>query len=324
MDQQRRVILFVALSMAVWIAYANLVLPFFLPVPPKPVPAAMSETDDAAEQPVSALSPANVVPEIGDAAPAEAPKAAVVKHPLRTLELGSIDPESGYFIHVELTSRGAAVESVTLNDPRYPEFGNRGTPLKLVGHDPAVNAKTFALDVPGLVKPLNGQSTEDIAWEVVEDETTPTSATFRLRTADGSFELRKHYEIEKAPADKTLNNDLRDHWLNGYRVKLTVTAKNLSNAEQPWSYTLRGPAALPLEDAPNTYKYRDVRMGFLKPNGVVDASQFSAKTAVQEQRAADKELAEIVKRAVQENRPVEALVSAKISTWLRPLAYIGV
>lgn len=319
MDQQRRVILFVALSMGVWIAYANLVLPFFLPVMPKQAPAELADAEDDA--PVSALAPLNVVPEIADAAPA---KPALVRHPLRSVELGSLDPASGFFLHVELTSRGAAVDTVTLNDPRYPEFGKRGTPLKLIGHDPAVDAKTFALDAPGLVAALNGQSTDEVTWEVVDDEATPVSATFRLRTGDGRFEIRKRYEIEKVPADKSVNNDLRDHWVNGYRLKLTVTAKNLGPNEQPWSYTLRGPAGLPLEDAANTYKYRDVQLGFLRTNGGIDASQFTAKTAVQEHRAAEKELAQLAKRALEENRPVDQLTSAKLSTWLRPLAYVGV
>ncbi len=292
MDQQRRVILFVALSMAVWIAYANLILPLFIPPRPKPEPF---------EGPVSALAPLNVVPEIkGPAEHVEPVQPALAQHPVKSIELGSVDPESGFFIHVELTSRGAAVESVTLNDPRYPEFGKRGTPLTLVGHDPALLQKTFALEAPALVAQLGGLGADVIAWEVLDKETTPTSATFRLRTADGLFELRKRYDIEKVPADKKSDQQLRDSWADGYRVKLTLTAKNLGPAPTTFSYSLRGPAALPLEDAPNTYKYRDIRLGFLRAGGGVDSSQFSAKTAVQEAKA------------------------KKPSTWLRPLAYIGV
>lgn len=324
MDQQRRVIMFVALSMGIWIAYATFVLPLF--IPPRPPVAKMADDDSTAfDGPVSALAPLNVVPEIAAAAPPVGPQAPVMaQHPVKTIELGSTDPTTGYFIHVKLNSRGAAVESVTLNDERYPEFGKRGTPLRLVGHDPTVDQKTFALQVPALDPQLGGKPADVIAWEVVDAETTPSTATFRLVTADGQFELRKRYEIEKAPADKKLDDALRDTWVDGYRLKLTITAKNLGPAQTTFAYLLRGPAALPLEDAPNTYKYRDIRLGFMNSTGGVDASQFSAKTAVQEKRAMDKALAEVAQRALEENRAVEERVTARASTWLRPLSYIGI
>lgn len=299
MDQQRRVILFVSLSMAVWIAYATFVLPHFMP----PRPQAAKIDVDAAELtdgPVSALFPLNVVPEMAADEQPDPQAPAMVAHPAKTVELGSSDPKSGYFVHVALSSRGAAVESVTLNDERYPEFGKRGTPLQLVGHDPSILQKTFAMQAPTLDPHLGGQPADVIPWEVVDAETTPSAATFRLVTADGKFELRKRYEIEKAPADKALDNQLRDTWVDGYRLKLTITAKNLARGETKFSYMLRGPAALPLEDAANTYKFRDIRLGFLRTGGGVDPSQFSAKTAVQEAK---------------KNAP---------SKWQRPLSYIGI
>ncbi len=299
MDQQRRVITFVALSMGIWIAYATFILPMFLP--PRPPAGKMLPLDfDDFEGPVSALAPLNVIPEMAGVAPKDGAAAPVVaQHPIKIVELGSVDPESGYFIHVELNSRGAAVESVTLNDERYPEFGKRGTPLRLVGHDPLVEQKTFAMQVPALDPQLGGLPADVIAWEVVDAETTPNGVTFRLVTADGKVELRKRYEIEKAPVDKKIDNPLRDTWVDGYRLKLTITAKNLGPAQTTFAYLLRGPAALPLEDADNTYKYRDIRLGFVRPTAGVDASLFNAKTAVQEKK------------------------NKKPSTWQRPLAYIG-
>lgn len=295
MDQQRRVITFVALSMGIWIAYATFILPMFLPPRPPAVPMNLDELDG----PVSALAPLNVVPEMAAADPANgAPAPKMAQHPVKLVELGSTDPQSGYFIHVELNSLGAAVDSVTLNDERYPEFGKRGTPLRLVGHNPFVEQKTFALQAPTLDAKFGDQSADVIAWEVAES--TANSVTFRLVSADGQLELRKRYDIEKVATDKTIDNHLRDHWLDGYRLKLTITAKNLGPAQTTFAYLLRGPATLPLEDAANSYKYRDLRLGFLRPDSGVDASLFAAKTAVQEQK---------------NNKP---------STWLRPLAYIGV
>ncbi|MDP1797843.1 MAG: YidC/Oxa1 family insertase periplasmic-domain containing protein [Planctomycetaceae bacterium] len=283
--------------MGIWIAYATFVLPQFMP--PRPQVAKVAPVDsEAVDGPVSALAPLNIIPEI--AAPKDAQAPAVVEHPVKTVELGSTDPTTGYFIKVELNSRGAAVENVTLNDERYPEFGQRGTPLRLIGHNPLVEQKTFALQVPTLDSQLGGLPTDIIAWEVVDAETTPDAVTFRLITADGKIELRKRYEIEKAPADKKLDNQLRDTWVDGYRLKLSITAKNLGSAQTTFAYLLRGPAALPLEDAPNTYKYRDIRLGFLRPDNGIDASLFNTKTAVQEKKA------------------------EKPSTWLRPLSYIGV
>lgn len=299
MDQQRRVIVFVALSMGIWIAYATFILPMFLPPRPpmtKPLEQDLADFDG----PVSALAPLNVVPEMGVKEGNGDPAPAMVKHPVKAVELGSLDPESGYFIKVDLTSLGAAVDSITLNDKRYPEFSKRGTPLTLVGHNPFVAQKTFAMQVPALDTLLGGESADEIAWEILDAETTPGGVTFRLVTADGKFEVRKRFEIEKAPGSKTINDELRDTWVDGYRVKLTITAKNLAQQETTFAYLLRGPATLPLEDEANSYKYRDIRLGFLRPDNGVDDSLFAAKTAVQEQK---------------NNKP---------STWLRPLSYIGV
>ncbi len=292
MEQQRRIILFATLSMAVWVLYANFVLPLWFPPPQKPRFDEAAILESLLDGPVSALAPLNVRKAVVPAGPAVAEQP---EHPLRTVTLGSLDPESGYFVSVELTSRGGSVEALTLNDPRYPEFGKRGTPLRLLGHDRTLDEHTFDLELGDFdgVRALDG-----VNWEVVE--TSETSATFRLVTADGRWQLEKRYRLEKAPADKPLTNTVRDAFAPGYTLKLALTAKNLTADELPLQYVLRGPVGLPLEDAANSYKHRDVRLGFLRGDGGVDSSQFAVKTALQKQK---------------EKKP---------EVWQRPIGYIGI
>lgn len=292
MEQQRRIILFATLSMAVWVLYANFVLPLWFPPLQKPRLDEAALLESLLDGPVSALAPMNVRKEVAPVDPVVADRP---EHALRSVTLGSLDPASGYFVSVELTSRGGSVEGITLNDPRYPEFGKRGTPLRLVGHDRKLDEHTFDLELGD----FDGvRALDRVNWEVVES--SETAAVFRLVTADGHWQLEKRFSIEKTPADKPVTNAVRDTFAAGYTLKLALTAKNLTAGEMPLQYVLRGPVGLPLEDEANSYKHRDVRLGFIRGDGGVDSSQFAAKTALQKQK--DK----------------------KPEVWQRPIGYIGI
>jgi len=297
MEQQRRLLLFITLSFAILILWTNLVLPKIAPKPPAVPPLLSDEEAMAAfERPVSALSPFNVLPEIK----APPKPAGMPDHPPQTVMLGSLDPASRFFIQVELTSRGAAVQGIDLNDPRYPELGHRNRPLRVVGHDALSEEKTLATLFPKVDAQLGKETLETIHWEVVRGSQTETSVQFRIVSPDGALELTKTYEIQKLPEGKQPDKETRDNWADGYFVKLTVAARNLSPDSVEVQYDLRGPVSLPLEDPDNAYKHRDIRLGFLNAGGSVDSSTYAAKKAVDQKNAKN------------------------VDVWKRQLQYIGV
>jgi YidC/Oxa1 family membrane protein insertase len=300
MDQQRRMIMFVAMSLGVLIGYQTFVLPVFFPelFRPPVVDPAEAELQVDLDRPVDALLPANVPSAAQPSHSAAQPTAALAEHPARSVVLGSIDPASGFFLEVELTSVGGAVERITLNDPRYPELSRRGTPLQLVGHDPSVSGKTLANRMPVFDGQLNGKTLEQVSWETVE--ATEESVMFRLTSPDGQVRISKRYELPRVPQETSASRELRDSKVDPYQLRMSFTVENLGAAPIKYDYTLRGPSSLPLEDPENTYKFRDVRMGFLSETGGVDASLLTAATAVSQEK------------------------DNGIEVWKRPIRYMGI
>ena len=89
---------------------------------------------------------------------------------------------------------------------------------------------------------------------------------------------------------------MRDTFVEGYELKLTITAKNLSARSARLTYSLQGPVGVPLEDEDNASKYRDVRMGFLRDDGKsIDESKLSAADTV---KKSNNDKTEVWKRKV--------------------------
>lgn len=284
MEQQRRLLIFFTLSLAILLGWTQVVIPLFFPLPP---------AVELEEPPVSALLPENSpLREPVVAAPTEIKQ---VEHPAKSVIIGSEADNSPFFMAVELTSLGGAVNWIKLNDPRYPEIGARGTPLTLVGHDTRQPLKTFATDVPKLTDQLQGKSLEEVHWELIGSSSS--TATFAYTVPDGSLRITKQYSLEapKPPAGVSPES-FRDTYSPGYQLKLVQLIENLADRAQPLQYTLRGPVGLPLEDPHNSSKHNEVRMGFLREGGAVDHSKIAAATVLQQER--DQET-EIWKRAIQ-------------------------
>lgn len=317
--EQRRIVLFIALSMAILIGWSNVIMPMLFPPPPKADKVAEAAEEAALEDarkdgtPANALTPANVaaagavgavepppVAPAGAAPAMAAPVAAVPKHPREVVHLGSIDPASPFFLAVELTSEGAAITNIELNDKRYPEFGRRGTPLTILGADPLATVKTFGLRSSGVDKQLKPELLDTVNWEVVPGSKTDHAVEFRLVSPDGTLEFTKRYELAELSVEQLKTPHIRDTLAAGYDVTLTVSIRNLSQAEKTLTYVLQGPVGVPLEDPTNSSKWRDVRMGFLDDDGTVDPRHMRTREVVAER---DKETPEI---------------------WRRPLKYIGV
>ncbi len=295
MEQQRRLLLFFTLSLAILIGWSQFVVPIFFPLPPRNADRELADLLNL-DGPVSALLPENVRrPEVLGAATAEAVAPVLKEHPAQTVMIGSADPASPFFLHVQLTSLGAAVDWVKLNDPRYPEIGRRGTPLQLIGHESAAPEKTFATQIEAVEAQLGGKSLETVHWELVDSSSD--SATFRFDLPDGGLRITKHFFLESSPLPAEGNGDsYRDATTKGYELHLSVKLENLSQQPQTLQYVLRGPVGLPLEDPHNSSKHNDVRMGFLRDTGSVDHSTLVAASVVKQEAA---ETPEIWKRPIQ-------------------------
>lgn len=291
MEQQRRFLMFMLLSMGVMIGWQAFILPIMFPPPPRA--AAPEDELELAEGPVSALLPENLF------AAEEVVKKDVKKHPARTIQLGSMRADSEFFLAVQLTTRGAAVDWIQLNDPRYPEFGNRQAHLTLVGHDPRTPERTFATMMPDLEELLDGASLESLHWELVQHN--DREAVFQFETPDASLRLQKRYFLIPMPKPQPGQvENYRDTATEGYQLHLEFTLENLQKQPQTLQYTLRGPVSLPLEDPHNSYKHNDVRMGFLRSGGYVDHSTLLAAKVVEQDH------------------------NDRIEIWKRPIQYLGV
>jgi YidC/Oxa1 family membrane protein insertase len=310
---QRRFLVFFVISMMIWIGWIHFLVPVLFPLPPKN-PVEVIKTED---RPADAAHPANINADNfeikgneikdGDVKPAVV---QLPKHPIRSVWLGPTKDEKNaekldkFFLAAEFSSRGASVDSIELTDlKRYPAFGNRKQRLRMVGDDDFTTLRTFALNIPAINEQLKGQSLDRISWEVVEDEAKPDpdSVTFRLKSPDGIWEITKRFELKELSDDELKQPDVRDNFAEGYSLKLTITLKNLSSDDRETRYTLQGPVGVPLEDPDNTYKYRDIRMGFLRDDGsAVDDSKMSAPEVVKKEKA---------------KAPI---------IWKRPIKYLGV
>ncbi len=318
--EQKRYLLFFSLSAAFLLVWLGFVVPRL--VPPRPAaqkkPAANAKAaaqppkaeqvvakdeaasqpanaDPAGEKPASAPQPADK-PEIADKPQAaeqpdtaEKPPAEIqpVKYPRTQVLLGSIENRSDYRQLVTLTSRGAAVERIELNDPRYTELVKPHRPLSLI--EPALTSEqTLLTTSPQFQKDL-----AELDWEVVPGSQTESAVDFRLFSGDRSLELLKRYRLGK------LDDAHRANESPAYLLRLDLTVKNHSAKPQIVNYEMQGPVGLPLENLENTQKHRDIVVGFLKPDGSIDHKLIPAKTIA------------------------DAANNNKLEEWNKPFKYIG-
>jgi len=293
---QRRFLTFLSLSLLIWIGWMNFVMPKFFPAPPKP--AAKVPADDATEkllsaddQPADALAIANAVVELPE-------RKGVPQHPARTVTLGSLDLQSDFFMQVELTSLGASVRTIELND--YPEFRQRDQPMKVIGSDPLADRLTFETAIPAIDEQLPPGGNRLLNWEVIDDSLTPRTAAFRLVSPDGMLEVIKRYEMRELPHAELADPKARHRIFEGYNLYLTLEFHNRGKQPVELKYLLQGPVGLPLEDAENSSKWRDLRLAFFDAQGGISREQMTATEVFDED------------------------VAGKIETWTAPIKYIGI
>ena len=317
MDQPRKLVLFFAVSLGFMLLWSNLVMPFFLP-PKKPVdPAAVEQNaedeNEAAGQDGDTAVAVKQTPDgdpakAGDgsndapAAIAQAPNTVKEAEPTEVV-LGSIDPKSGYYLNVTLTSLGAAIDSIELNDPKFLEL-DRSKQLMLIGDTPT-NYRTLSTGVNVIDAELKKQdkTLADWNWDYVADETTTTAGgnskvVFRVEIA--GIEVRKTYSMSPVPANEKLSDaEARKSTLAGYLIDCELTFTNKSAATDQLIYQLQGPIGLRLENEVHARENRKLQVAFGGGKNAAD----------------DTQRASAVYNAVEDD---------EVEVWKSPFRYVGV
>lgn len=131
---ERRFVVFMALTLLIWSTFIALRV-FF--APPPAVPPAGEEIaaqadqpqankDQAAEKSGDARVPPAENEKGGEPAIGAKPGPVEPVQPLARYALGSLDPASPYRLLATIVNRGAAVERVELNSPRYRSVEDHG------------------------------------------------------------------------------------------------------------------------------------------------------------------------------------------------------
>ncbi|MEM9702338.1 MAG: membrane protein insertase YidC, partial [Planctomycetota bacterium] len=315
-------------TLALWALWFGFIQPVFFPpkppAPPKPVvlkdegeaPRGFLADADAleAERSAETVPPSenknDADPDDADAggndpAVAAAEEPDWTPNPARTVELGGLTSKAakqGYYSQVTLTSRGAAVEAMTLNDRRYRELEDREAPLKVLGNGEA-SVDTFLTRVDALDAALRRYDTNSIKTDWALKKTIPdpddpeivAGAVFTLTAPDGSFEAIKTYRLRKGMPDLSADDHQqggdRDTDPRGYMLDVDLTLRNLSDRARTARFTLQGPVGLPLENLENARKFRDLELGYYEEKGDFDTTYLSAADATEAVKESKERLA---------------------------------
>ena len=232
----------------------------------------------------------------------------IPQHEVKTVWLGSLKEESGYYLMVELNSKGAVLTSVRMNDPRFKELDDREEPLTVIGHTRNEFFKTFQLKVDHLDKLLQkefGLNLNEIHWKIEQqvadenDDAIVREVTFSLAIPGESLEVRKVYRLHTVEPRGEQLTTARKELPDGYWIDLDIQLVNQSLDQIKTNYTLQGPVGLPLENADNTRKFRDIQRGIQDGDEIKQVSTSASE----------------VLEYAEEERPVR---------WTGTLQYIGI
>ena len=317
--EQRRFIVFVLTSTLVlfgWLKFGPMLFPDAFPKPAGKQAADPLAADDAADDAAAPdpavdepAQPADDAANAADVAAAQ-PDAPAGDAPAGRPELqrfdnhddillGSLDPASGYFMQVRLTTEGAAILEATLNDPRFVTADGRNVQLSVVGNNPRTTRRTLTLDVPQINAQLQkyGESLETVVWRLVDQN--ESQAVFSYPAPDGSLEVRKTFKLNQGDP-KNRDGDHR-----GYLLEVSLEFVNHGPQADKINYVLQGPVGLPLENADDSRNFTEIKVGTADNPG--SPVQYTAAKLVDEE----------AERAAK-NDP------AAVATWRDPVRYVGV
>ncbi|QDV16396.1 Membrane protein insertase YidC [Gimesia panareensis] len=298
--EQKRLLLFVTLSATVIFVWQMFIFPR---IAPPPQPAAQQQAENAPAQdeqeqdlPLVAQKP----PKDGEVKPQpeqpEEQKPAFARNPRRTIVLGSLDPESGYFLEAKITTQGAAVMEASLNDPLYRDLNDKKKPLKVLDEFSGAKevSRSLQIEMKQLDKKLEPflTNTRRTDWKVLEEIKDPDdpkiiqAVHLGLTAPDGSIEVHKVFRLEKYPVPPDEDfRQFRNTKQAGYLIHFDLKLINESSQGQVLDYQLLGPVGIPLENADNTRKFRDVRIGFLQNDMSIDTETLNAPDIIEEVQA---------------------------------------
>lgn len=252
---------------------------------------AEGDAADKAHTPLPALAEKPAKPKPAE----ERPKA----NPQKEVVLGSLDPDSGFFQQVTLTTAGAAVSKVELNDPRYRNLEDPKQPLALVQPVESGNEtfRTFDTSFPEIDDLLydSGIRLDTVDWNIVQSD--EKSATFEY-VIPNAFRLTKTFKLSD-PVEGKPTKEVRATLVEGYFLTLSIQVENLQDERATVHYELQGPVGMPLEDAESTRKFRDIKLG-TRSGGKVKHTALTAKDLV------------------------KAIKKDDVEEWSAPFRYVGV
>lgn len=272
-------------------------------------PAAEVKADTPAQtQPPAPPSEVKPAPEVA-VAPAPAPGVVLDEGAPTTHLLGSIERGKGFFLQVQLTSKGGAVEWAKLNDERYTTLEDRTVPIKILGNriksavgDEPDSFQSGIEAIDAQIQKIN-KSTRTAHWKLL-DGATDKEAAFQLTAPDGTIAVKKTYRLRQGDEKQ------RDEDQDGYLLELELEIENRTDVTMKQTYKLQGPVGLPLENVVNARNFVE-----LKAETHDDPADNTDVTAIS--RTASEVLKQFDK-AREKNNPSE------VDAWRDPLHFVGV
>lgn len=238
--------------------------------------------------------------------------------------LGSLDPETGYFLQARLTTSGASVVDLKLSDPRYKELDNLENQLSVVGNSTS-EIRTLETSIESIDEQLKEHNTslKAIDWNV---ETVPdpnfrglySEATFTYTAPDGTLELSKTFKLTRINKTGAELVEARDLENSGYVLDFDLKVKNLGQQNQNLQYTLQGPVGLPLENKKNTRIHRNFKMRYIDADGDLDSTSKTGAALVKDIDAAIEEAKE------NGSNLNDAEANLELDRLGNPIKYIGI
>lgn len=302
----RRFITFLVFFFAFTYLYNAVIVPKFFPRPQQPVVVDGDDGKGGEESGKGGIgNGSDTEGEDGGADDANAEASednapVVVNHPSKSVKIGSLDISSGYFLEAELTSAGAAIETVQLSPPKFRDLENRDEQVTVVGNN-ATDDRTFSTAIKTVDEQLrkDGLTLETVNWEL--NKSGIDHASFAYVSPDGTLRIEKIYTLNRVEGDeKQIRTAIRENPL-AYMINVELTVTNLSDEEQSVAYELQGPVGVILENRAHTRKYRDIKLEFLGEEDDVTMSTSELRDLYQEHveqaHAEGRNLTELEKRA---------------------------
>ncbi|MBN1362625.1 MAG: YidC/Oxa1 family insertase periplasmic-domain containing protein [Sedimentisphaerales bacterium] len=232
--------------------------------PSRPGLVLLQQTTDVQDD-VAAPTPAETTPQLQ---PAQSGSFGAIGGPDVDVTLGSVDPESGFKVQLELDSKGAAIRRATLGEFKNRDRDNPGPLEFLSAYQPrpgrevlSLATRSLSLHNQGRLIPL-GQ----LAWNALDVE------------RGGSLQTASFEATIIDPQDRPLLRVTKTYRLAAetYLLECTLTIDNLSDSQQRVSYDLQGPVGLGREAF--RQDMRKVVAGFRDPDGKIATVRLDAKT----------------------------------------------